>query len=53
MIEQEKKEKTYNVEDFIGVFDNFIPERECKNLIETFDNHHHLRSFLQYCSRLT
>ena len=32
-------EKTYNVEDFIGVFDNFIPERECKNLIEVFDNH--------------
>ena len=32
-------EKTYNVEDFIGVFDNFIPKKECKDLIDTFDNH--------------
>jgi hypothetical protein len=32
-------EKTCNIKDFIGVFDNFIPPGECEALIDFYNNH--------------
>ena len=31
-------EKSYNIKDFIGVFDNFIPPKECDDLIKMYDD---------------
>ena len=43
-IEKEKnKEKTFSISDFIGVFDNFIPEPECDDVMKMYDDHQELR----------
>lgn len=43
-IEKEKnKEKELNVNNFIGVFDNFIPEPECDDIIKMYNDHQVLR----------
>tara|TARA_A100000171_G_scaffold48055_1_gene54975 strand:- start:71 stop:673 length:603 start_codon:yes stop_codon:yes gene_type:complete len=31
------KEKTVNIKDFIGTYDNYIPEKECDKAIEVFN----------------
>tara|TARA_S200002703_G_scaffold156453_1_gene162145 strand:- start:1601 stop:2209 length:609 start_codon:yes stop_codon:yes gene_type:complete len=35
-------EKSYNIKDFIGVFDNFIPPQECDDLIKMYDDNEKL-----------
>ena len=32
------KEKTNNIDNFIGIYDNYIPEEECKKVIQFFEN---------------
>ena len=31
-------EKTYNINNFIGVYDNYITKEECNKAIELFEN---------------
>ena len=37
------KEKTGNINNFIGIYDGYISDEECKNAIELFDNQDRLQ----------
>ena len=34
----ENKEKTHSIENFIGIYDNYISKDECNKAIEVFEN---------------
>ncbi len=40
------KERTVNIENFIGIYDNWIPEVMCKNAIKLFENESKLKNTL-------
>ena len=42
-MEPTKIQKEYNIKDFIGVFDNFIPPGECQKAIKLFDDYQQMR----------
>ena len=39
MMEPTKIQKEFNVKDFIGVFDNFVPSGECEKAIKLFNDY--------------